>query len=49
MKSNNFYKDMVIGVCYLAGIVGLMSGEMLISLALIGTASIIGNIHFRLT
>ena len=46
-NSINFYKDILIGLFYFIGVAGLMSGLILIPLALIGTASLIGNIHFR--
>jgi hypothetical protein len=46
-NSINLYKDVLIGVFYLSGVAGLMSGEILFSAALIGTASLISNFHFR--
>ncbi len=46
-NSINLYKDILIGVFYLTGLVGLMSGEILISTALIGTASLMSNFYFR--
>jgi len=46
-NSINLYKDILIGAFYLTGVAGLMSGEILFSMALIGTASLISNFHFR--
>jgi hypothetical protein len=46
-NSINLYKDITIGVLYFAGLLGLMSGEILISLALIGTASLMSNFYFH--
>jgi len=48
-KSINVYKDIAIGVFYLSGVMGLMSGELLISVAMIATASLLSNFHFRET
>lgn len=47
MKKNNLYKDILIGIFYLTGVAGFMSGEILFSTALIGTASLMSNFHFR--
>lgn len=46
-NSMNLYKDVLIGVFYLTGVAGLMYGEVLLSAALIGSASLISNFHFR--
>ncbi len=46
-NSINLYKDIVIGVFYFTGLIGLISGEILVSAALIGTASLMSNFHFR--
>ena len=46
-NSINLYKDILIGVFYLTGVAGFMSGEFLFSTALIGTASLMSNFHFR--
>jgi hypothetical protein len=43
----NVYKDILIGVFYLSGVVGLMSGMILIPVGLIGTASVMSNFNFR--
>ena len=46
-NSINLYKDILIGIFYFTGVIGFMSGEILFSTALIGTASLISNFHFR--
>ncbi len=46
-NSMNLYKDILIGVFYLTGVAGLMSGLILIPAGLIGTASLISNFHFH--
>lgn len=46
-RSINFYKDLLIGGLYLTGVFGLMSGEFIISVAMIGTASLLSNFNFR--
>ena len=48
-KSINLYKDIVIGVFYISGVLGIMSGEIITSVAMIGVASLISNFHFRKT
>ncbi len=48
-RSINFYKDILIGVLYISGVFGLMSGEIIASTAMIGAASLISNFHFRET
>ena len=46
-NSINLYNDILIGIFYFTGVAGLMSGEFLFSMAMIGTASLISNYHFR--
>jgi hypothetical protein len=40
----NFYKDIAIGVLYVGGVVGLMSGELIVSSAMIGAATVMSHI-----
>ncbi|MDD4913971.1 MAG: hypothetical protein PHW13_02885 [Methylococcales bacterium] len=46
-NSINLYKDILISVLYFSGVAGFMSGEILLSAALICTASLMGVVHFR--
>ena len=46
-NSINLYKDILIGVFYFSGVIGFMSGEILVSTAMIGTASLLSNFQFR--
>lgn len=46
-RSINFYKDIAIGILYLSGVFGFMAGEILVSVAMIGAASLISNFNFR--
>jgi hypothetical protein len=43
----NSHKDILIAACYLTGVIGLMSGEILLATALIGTASLMSMFHLR--
>ena len=45
-KSNNFYKDITVGLFFISGVLGFMSGEFIVSTALFGAASLLSNIHF---
>ena len=45
-KSGNFYRDITVGLFFIIGIFGFMSGEFVISTTLFATASILSNIHF---
>jgi len=46
-KSPDFYKDLLIGVLYISGVAGFMSGEIIASATMVGLASLISNIQFR--
>ncbi len=46
-KSLNFYKDIIIGILYISGVFGFMSGEFIVSSMMIGAASLISNFHFQ--
>jgi hypothetical protein len=41
---NNFYKDILIGLLILVGIIGFISGEFIISSAVFAVAAITSNI-----
>jgi hypothetical protein len=41
------HKDTLITACYLTGVIGLMSGEVLLATALIATASLLSMFHLR--
>ncbi len=45
-KSMNFYRDIVISVLLLAGVMVFMSGEFVISTALFCATSLLSNINF---
>jgi CheY-specific phosphatase CheX len=45
-QSKNFYKDITIGVFFIIGLLGFMSGEFIFSTALFGAASVLSNINF---
>ena len=42
----NLYKDVVIGVFYIGGVIGLTSGELILSTTMICAASLISHINF---
>ncbi len=44
--SNNFYKDIMVGLFFITGVLGFMSGEFIISTTLFGAASLFSNIDF---
>lgn len=46
-KSGDYYRDVTVGVCYLSGLFGFMSGAFVVSAALFGTASLISNMNFE--
>jgi hypothetical protein len=46
-RSLNLYKDIITSLLYFGGIMGLMSGEILISSLFILTASLISGFNFR--
>ncbi len=48
-KITNFYKDIVIGILYISGVFGFMSGEFIVSSVIFGSASLISNFYFRET
>jgi hypothetical protein len=45
-KSYNFYRDISVGLFFITGILGFMSGEFIVSTALFGAASLLSNIDF---
>lgn len=45
-NSNNFYKDIAVGLFLVMGILGFMSGQFIISTTLFGAASLFSNIDF---
>jgi len=42
---NNFYKDILTGLVFIAGLFGFVSGEFIISSTLFATAAIASNIN----
>lgn len=42
----NLYKDVFVGACFTAGILGFLSGEFIISTLLFGMASLSSNLDF---
>ncbi|MEQ1635513.1 MAG: hypothetical protein ABL903_02405 [Methylococcales bacterium] len=44
---NDFYKDIYIGVLFVLGMFGYMSGDYIISSALFAVAAIASNINFN--
>jgi hypothetical protein len=50
MKTSfNLQKDVLISFLYLSGVIGIMSGEVVLSTALICTASLLSMFHVRKT
>ena len=45
-QSGNFYRDIVVSFFVIAGVLGFMSGEFIISTALFCASSLISNINF---
>ncbi len=45
-KSNNFYRDVTVGVLFISGVLGFISGEFILSTAFFFVASVISNINF---
>lgn len=43
-KSNNLYRDIFIGVSFVTGVFGFMSGEFIISTLLFALASLSSNV-----
>jgi len=46
-QSINHYKDLLIAALYFSGIGGYMFGEVIVSTAMILTASLLSSFHFR--
>jgi len=42
---NDFYKDVSIGLVFMIGLLGFLSGEFIISSALFATAAIASNVN----
>jgi CheY-specific phosphatase CheX len=45
-KSTHFYRDIVISVFFILGMLGFMSGEFILSTTLFAASSLISNINF---
>ncbi len=45
-KSNNFYKDIAVGLFLIIGILEFMSGEFIISTVFFGVASMLSNLNY---
>ncbi len=46
-KPINLYRDIFIGLSFLTGVFGFMSGEFIVSTVLFGLASISSNLNFE--
>jgi len=46
--SSDFYKDVTIGLLFITGILGFVSGEFIISSTLFATAAIASNINMSI-
>lgn len=46
-KPVNFYKDIVTGLLFTAGVFGFMSGEFILSTVLFGSASLTSNLDLK--
>ncbi|MCK9622305.1 MAG: hypothetical protein M0R47_17425 [Methylobacter sp.] len=44
---SDFYKDILIGIVFITGLLGFISGEFIISSALFATAAIASNINLN--
>lgn len=44
---NTFYRDVLIGLMFIVGIVGFISGEFIVSTVLFASAAIFSNIHLN--
>jgi hypothetical protein len=44
---NEFYKDVVIGMVFVTGLLGFVSGEFIISSTLFATAAVASNINLN--
>lgn len=42
---SDFYKDILIGVLFITGLIGFISGEFIISTVLFATAAIASNVN----
>jgi hypothetical protein len=42
-----FYRDVLIGLMFIVGIVGFISGEFIISTVLFASAAIFSNVHLN--
>jgi hypothetical protein len=45
-KSRNLYRDIVIGLSFVVGVFGFMSGEFIISTLLFGFSSLVSHFDF---
>ncbi len=43
-KPNNFYKDIALGVFFITGVLGFMSGEFIVATAFFGVAALLSNV-----
>lgn len=46
-KSRNLYKDIFIGVSFVAGVFGFMSGEFIVSTLLFAASSLTSNLQLE--
>ena len=46
-KSKNFYKDIAVGLFFITGVLGFMSGEFILSTAFFGAASLLSNVNIH--
>lgn len=44
---NDFYKDILIGMVFITGLLGFISGEFIISSTLFATAAIASNVNLN--
>lgn len=44
---SDFYKDVLIGVVFITGLLGFFSGEFIISSALFATAAVASNVNLN--
>lgn len=45
-KSKNLYKDITVGVLFISGVLGFVSGEFILSTAFFFVASVISNMNY---
>ncbi|QWF71975.1 hypothetical protein KEF85_05840 [Methylomonas paludis] len=46
-KSNNLYRDIFTGLCFVAGVFGFVSGEFIVSTVLFGLSSLSSNLDLE--